>query len=132
MLRTHIQGQHMDAPHLKCSCCDYHVGDAYALRVHQRKHDSATPKFPCQHPGCNKSYTTCGHLNEHSKLHTGIRTPPCPDCGKTFTVSSGLKSHLLSCSLDGQPMPKRFKRDVCNKAYYCSGELARHCRDKSH
>ena len=28
MSRTHIQGQHMDVPHLKCSWCDYHAGDA--------------------------------------------------------------------------------------------------------
>ena len=132
VLRTHIQGQHMDAPHLKCSWCDYHAGDAYALRFHQRKHDPATPRFQCKHTGCNKSYTTCGYLNEHSKLHTGTRTPPCPNCGKTFTVSSGLKSHLLSCIPDGQPMWKMFKCDVCDKAYYRSGELARHCRDKSH
>ena len=80
VLRTHIQGQHMNTPHLKCSRCDYHAGDTYALRVHQRKHESATPRFHCQHPGCDKSYTTCDHLNEHSKLHTGIRTPPCPNC----------------------------------------------------
>ena len=118
VLRTHIQGQHMDVPHPKCSQCDYHVGDAYSLRIHQRKHDSTTPRFHCQHPGCGRSYTTLGHLNEHIKRHSSVRTPPYANCGKTFTVSSGLKSHLLSCRPDGQPMPKRFKCDVCNKAYY--------------
>ena len=30
VLRTHIQGQHMGAPHLKCSRCEYHAGDAYS------------------------------------------------------------------------------------------------------
>ena len=48
VLRTHIQGQHMDAPHLKCSWCDYHASDTYSLRIHQRKHDSTTPRFHCQ------------------------------------------------------------------------------------
>ena len=132
VLRTHIQGQHMDVPDLKCSRCDYHAGDAYSLRIHQRKHASTTPRFHCQNPGCGRSYTTLGHLNEHIKRHSSVRMPPCPNCRKTFTVSSGLKSHLLSCSPDGQPMPKRFKCNVCNKAYYQSGKLARHQRDKNH
>ena len=132
VLRTHIQGQHMKAPHLKCSQCDYHAGAAYSLRIHQRKHDNTALRFHCQHPVCDRSYTTLGHLNEHTKQHRGIRTPPCPNCEKTFTVSSGLKSHLLSCSPDGQPMPKKFKCDICDKAYYRSGELAMHRRDKNH
>ena len=113
----------MEAPHLKCSQCDYHAGDAYSLRIHQRKHDTTAARFHCQHPGCDRSYTTLGHLNEHTKQH---RTSLCPNCGKIFTVSSGLKSHLLSCSPDGQPLPKKFKCDVCDKAYYRSGEMARH------
>ena len=43
VLRTNIQGQHMEAPHLKCSQCDYHAGDAYPFRIHQRKHDTTAP-----------------------------------------------------------------------------------------
>ena len=132
VLRTHIQGQHMEAPHLKCNKCDYHAGDAYALRIQKRRHDTTTPRFHCQHSGCGRNYTTQGHLNEHTKQHRGFKSPPCPNCGKTFTANSSLKYHLLSCGPGGQPLPKKFKCNVCNKAYYQSGELTRHRRDKNH
>ena len=132
VLRTHIQGQHMEAPHLKCNKCDYPAGDIYALRIYKMKYDVTAPRFHYQHPRCGRSYTTQGHLIEHSKQHRGFKSPPCPNCGKTFTANSSLKSHLLSCGPGGQPLPKKFKCNICNKAYYRSGELSRHRRNKNH
>ena len=52
VLRTHFHGQHIEAPHLKCDKCDYYAGDAYALRIHKRRHDTTAPRFHCQNPGC--------------------------------------------------------------------------------
>ena len=96
-LRTHMQGQHMDSSHLKCKKCDYSAGDSYSLKLHSRTHDPEGKKFKCDWAGCDRAYNTKGHLNEHMKTHTQGKSPPCPNCGKTFSGKYGLKSHLLRC-----------------------------------
>ena len=52
-LRTHIQGQHLDAAHLKCKVCEYSAGDSYSLKLHMRSHNTEGQKFSCAFPGCN-------------------------------------------------------------------------------
>ena len=64
-LRTHIQGQHMDASHLKCNRCDYSAGDSYSLKFHSKIHDPEGKKFKCNFAGCGRVNNTEGHLNEH-------------------------------------------------------------------
>ena len=68
-LRTNIQGQYMDAFHLKCHRCDYSAGDSYSLRLHSRTHGPEGRKFECDWAGCNRVYNTKGHLNEQRKSH---------------------------------------------------------------
>ena len=94
-LRTHIQGQHMDASHLKCSKCDYSAVHSYTLRLHSRIHDPEGKKFKCDFAGCGRVYNTKGHLNEHQGIHTQGRSPPCPHCGKEFSGTYGL-NHTFS------------------------------------
>ena len=94
--RSHIQGQHLEAAHLKCKVCAYSAGDSYSLILRMRSHNTEGKKFPCTSPGCNRSYHTKGHLNEHLKTHTEAR-PVHPNGNKDFATKYGLKSHLLSC-----------------------------------
>ena len=124
VLRTHIQGQHMAAPHLKCSKCSYHAGSSYSLKLHMKTHAEVESKFVCDHPGCGRAYATRGHLNEHKKKHTGIKFI-CLRCNKSLATKSGLTSHLLSCKdpESDEPPPKKYKCDVCDRAYFRSSEL---------
>ena len=133
VLRTHIQGQHMDAPHLKCSKCSYHAGSSYSLKLHMKTHAEVESKFVCDHPGCGRAYATKGHLNEHKKKHTGIKFI-CPRCNKSLATKSGLTSHLLSCKdpESDEPPPKKYKCDVCDRAYFRSSELTRHRKTAGH
>ena len=132
-LRAHIQGQHMDAPHLKCSQCSYHAGSSYALKLHMKTHAEAESKFMCDHPGCGRAYATKGHLKEHKKKHTGAKFV-CSRCNKSLATKSGLTSHLLSCRdpESNEPPPKRYKCDTCDRAYFRSSELTRHRKTARH
>ena len=131
-LRSHIQGQHLEAAHLKCKVCAYSAGDSYSLRLHMRSHNTEGKKFPCTFPGCNRSYHTRGHLNEHLKTHTEAR-PVCPNCNKDFAMKYGLKSHLLSCpAVPGGKPDKTYVCETCDKKYYRQSELTRHQKNTGH
>ena len=132
-LRIHIQGQHLEAAHLKCKKCDYTAGDSYSLSIHARVHDPEGKKFKCSYAGCEWAYNTKGHLNEHQKSHQLGRSPPCPHCGKDFSGTYGLKCHLLSCaSTPGGVPEKQFQCEVCNKSYFRQSKLTRHQKSKNH
>ena len=121
-LRTHIQGQHMDSSHLKCKKCDYSAGDSYYLKLHSRTHDPEGKKFKCDWAGYDRTYNTEGHLNEHMKIHTQGSSPPCPNCGKTFSWKYGLKSHLLKCPATPGGVPeKQFQCETLTR--HTSGSL---------
>ena len=132
-LRAHIQGQHMDAPHLKCSRCSYHAGSSYSLKLHMKTHAGVESKFMCDHPGCGRAYATKGHLNEHKKKHTAAKFV-CSRCNKSLATKSGLTSHLLSYKdpESNEPPPKRYKCDICDWAYFRSSELTRHRKTAGH
>ena len=132
-LRTYIQGQHMDASHLKCSRCDYSAGDTYSLRLHSRMYDPEGKTFKCDWVVCDQAFNTKGHHNEHKKSHIQGRSPPCPHCGKDFAGKYSLKSHLLSCpSTPGGVPEKQFQCEICGKMYYQQSELTRHQKSKGH
>ena len=46
LLKTHIRGQHLKDPALKCSQCDFVAGDKYGFKVHLATHQSSS-KFQC-------------------------------------------------------------------------------------
>ena len=133
VLRTHIQGQHMDAPHLKCTQCSYHAGSSYSLKLHMKTHGDMGTKLVCDHPGCGRSYTTEGHLNEHKKKHSGVKFI-CSRCNKSLATKSGLTSHLLSCRDpdSNEPPPKRYRCDTSDRAYFRSSKLTRHKKTAGH
>jgi len=64
------------------------------------------------------------NLQRHIRAyHVGARCHPCPECGKTFGTSSGLKQHQhIHSSI------KPFACEVCAKAYTQFSNLCRHKR----
>lgn len=60
------------------------------------------------------------HIRQH---HVGARSHACPECGKTFATSSGLKQHTHIHSSF-----KPFRCEVCSKSYTQFSNLCRHKR----
>ncbi|EDS31468.1 conserved hypothetical protein [Culex quinquefasciatus] len=71
-------------------------------------------------PACTAVPTMTRHIRTH---HVGARSHACPECGKTFATSSGLKQHTHIHS-----SVKPFQCEVCFKAYTQFSNLCRHKR----
>nr|XP_040235580.2 histone-lysine N-methyltransferase PRDM16 isoform X2 [Anopheles coluzzii] len=69
-------------------------------------------------------FTDPSNLQRHIRTHhVGARSHACPECGKTFATSSGLKQHTHIHS-----SVKPFQCEVCFKSYTQFSNLCRHRR----
>ena len=45
---------------------------------------------------CPKSFDWPSHLENHMRVHTGVKPFECEQCGKTFALKGNLKQHSLT------------------------------------
>eukprot|EP00066_Takifugu_rubripes_P011425 XP_011600691.1 PREDICTED: PR domain zinc finger protein 16 isoform X4 [Takifugu rubripes] len=118
-------GQHMivhtEEREYKCDQCPKAFNWKSNLIRHQMSHDSGK-RFECEN--CDKVFTDPSNLQRHIRSqHVGARAHTCPECGKTFATSSGLKQHKHIHS-----SVKPFSCEVCHKSYTQFSNLCRHKR----
>ena len=82
---------------------------------------------------CLKAFTRKTNLNNHAKIHTGLRPFNCLSCPKVFASKSDLRRHSISHRRRGTLGPlktdlveKPFKCDTCHKTYCHKSDLNRH------
>ncbi|XP_054612256.1 histone-lysine N-methyltransferase PRDM16 isoform X3 [Dunckerocampus dactyliophorus] len=135
-------GQHMivhtEEREYKCDQCPKAFNWKSNLIRHQMSHDSGK-RFECEN--CDKVqhtrhvFTDPSNLQRHIRSqHVGARAHTCPECGKTFATSSGLKQHKhIHSSVkpficpDGLPLLVP-PGEVCHKSYTQFSNLCRHKR----
>ncbi|XP_034874923.1 histone-lysine N-methyltransferase PRDM16 [Mirounga leonina] len=112
---------HTEEREYKCDQCPKAFNWKSNLIRHQMSHDNGK-RFECEN--CVKVFTDPSNLQRHIRSqHVGARAHACPDCGKTFATSSGLKQHKHIHST-----VKPFICEVCHKSYTQFSNLCRHKR----
>ncbi|XP_049609458.1 histone-lysine N-methyltransferase PRDM16 isoform X5 [Syngnathus scovelli] len=135
-------GQHMivhtEEREYKCDQCPKAFNWKSNLIRHQMSHDSGK-RFECEN--CDKVqqtrhvFTDPSNLQRHIRSqHVGARAHTCPECGKTFATSSGLKQHKhIHSSVKPFICPDGLHLlvppgEVCHKSYTQFSNLCRHKR----
>ncbi|XP_049342211.1 histone-lysine N-methyltransferase PRDM16 isoform X2 [Astyanax mexicanus] len=145
---------HTEEREYKCDQCPKAFNWKSNLIRHQMSHDSGK-RFECEN--CDKVFTDPSNLQRHIRSqHVGARAHTCPECGKTFATSSGLKQHKhihssvkpfmckseqaslslrynYQCPTASQLTPPQddsccFIGEVCHKSYTQFSNLCRHKR----
>lgn len=120
-LESHMLS-HTEEREYKCDQCPKAFNWKSNLIRHQMSHDSGK-HYECEN--CAKQvFTDPSNLQRHIRSqHVGARAHACPECGKTFATSSGLKQHKHIHS-----SVKPFICEVCHKSYTQFSNLCRHKR----
>ncbi|XP_063697464.1 MDS1 and EVI1 complex locus protein EVI1-A [Culicoides brevitarsis] len=107
-----------------CELCSRAYSYRPSLIRHRAVSHGEVRKYPCEN--CKKvaEFSDPSNLQRHIRTHhVGARSHACPECGKTFATSSGLKQHTHIHS-----SVKPFQCEVCYKAYTQFSNLCRHKR----
>ncbi|TPX63584.1 hypothetical protein CcCBS67573_g08633 [Chytriomyces confervae] len=60
-----------------------------------RPHARAPKRYPCKFAGCDKDFSTSGHLSRHSRIHMGLKRFSCSvdGCDRTFVRADNRDQH---------------------------------------
>lgn len=72
---------------------------------------------------CGKMFSHSGNLSTHLRTHSGVKPYKCSVCGKEFRHSGNLSIHERIHS-----GVKPFQCKVCGKEFYHSGNLTTHMK----
>ncbi|XP_077295447.1 uncharacterized protein LOC143917740 [Arctopsyche grandis] len=89
-------GRHLQPSAFECPICKKLVSRPYVLDTHIQSHLPDSEK-PCKCDQCDKRFGNIAALNHHKKIHIPISqrdTYYCNICGKVFTLSASLRTHM--------------------------------------
>jgi len=80
-LENHVKS-HSGIRDLKCHICDAAFASRYTLNAHIKRHAITEPLFSC--PYCGKGSKSKANLDQHIRIHTGVRPYSCNVCNAAY------------------------------------------------
>ena len=80
-LENHVKS-HSGIRDLKCHICDAAFASRYTLNAHIKRHAITEPLFSC--PYCGKGSKSKANLEQHIRIHTGVRPYSCNVCNAAY------------------------------------------------
>ncbi|XP_037936677.1 transcription factor grauzone-like [Teleopsis dalmanni] len=123
-LRIHIRNVHTKN-NCVCEICGKWFRHQYALKNHMSKHDeSSGAKLKWQCNQCNAVLSTKFSLGRHIRVahHDGSTAYICAECGKVSLNKEALRAHKKYV----HESERKFKCNICDKAFKVSGVLKEH------
>lgn len=118
--KKHIQEMHKDKAGADCPLClRCKIPSAVAFENHYRTHFVA-PRFCCSF--CGRSFHESDRLQTHIRRSHDSTKFICFWCNKTFKDKSGITRHITGVHFNN----RRFKCEICTKAFAASYNLKEH------
>ncbi|XP_001861786.2 zinc finger protein 879 [Culex quinquefasciatus] len=115
---------------LKCNFCLQNFTCPRTLKHHMDQHKikNTLPdgRFRCDL--CDATFKLYGNLIIHRRSHTGERPYPCNICGRAFSTSSNMKTHMNVVHSQDRP----FKCHLCHKSFNSETRLRSHVESHSY
>ena len=108
-----------------CEICGYATAHKSQINAHRRIHTGET--YRCQVEGCSYEATKKQKLKYHMVSHSPARPHQCNICGKGFSLSRGLRRHMML----HDPYAEKLACDMCTFSTTRSDKLKEHKR-KAH
>ena len=129
-VKRHIQSKHLGLKY-ECSHCGIQFSAKQTLTNHIKTIHEGQPKKTYICTECGKKFTTKTGFDDHFYVHNPhLRIVPpkkrprtrCPECGKDFAGTVGLKAHMDAVHLGLTP----YRCDVCGRAFGRKSNLHQH------
>ena len=80
----------------KCEHCKKTFPTRYQLKAHIPIHFKKR-RYACEHKGCKFSTHKKSSMEQHERMHKGIKPFKCSNCLRSFATKGILKTHQNSC-----------------------------------